>query len=133
MAILRFAGATSFILTPSNSTSPAVGVSSPAMIRSVVVLPQPLGPSSVTNSPERMVSDRSSMTTLPGENALRRWASATSAIRARQACSSSSLSFDAAGSEAARQVLLQEGEEDDDGRAHHHGGGHQRRPFDVEA
>ena len=30
---------------------PPLGVSSPAMQRKVVVLPQPLGPSSVTNSP----------------------------------------------------------------------------------
>ena len=34
---------------------PAVGVSKPAMARNVVVLPQPLGPSSVTTSPRRAV------------------------------------------------------------------------------
>src|SRR5690349_18212684 len=112
--MLRFAGATSFILAPSNSTSPVDGVSSPAMMRSVVVLPQPLGPSSVTNSPERMVSDRSLMTVLVGENALRRCVSVTSAITALQGGASSGLSFDAAGPEAARQMFLQEGEEDDD-------------------
>ena len=33
--------------------SPAVGSSKPATMRSVVVLPQPEGPSSVRNSPER--------------------------------------------------------------------------------
>ena len=46
----RWWGGTSFILTPSNKTSPAVGDRNPPMIRSVVVLPHPLGPSSVRNS-----------------------------------------------------------------------------------
>ena len=35
---------------PSSITSPEVGVRNPPMIRSVVVFPQPEGPSSVTNS-----------------------------------------------------------------------------------
>ena len=46
----RLCGGTSLILTPSNSTSPLVGWRKPPMIRSVVVLPQPEGPSSVRNS-----------------------------------------------------------------------------------
>src|SRR4029077_15924848 len=37
--------------SPSNATSPASGQSSPAMIRSSVVLPDPDGPSSASNSP----------------------------------------------------------------------------------
>ena len=37
--------------------SPAVGVSKPAIIIRVVVLPEPLGPSRVRNSPERMSSE----------------------------------------------------------------------------
>ncbi len=36
---------------------PAVGSSKPPIIRSVVVLPQPLGPSSEKNSPEPMSSE----------------------------------------------------------------------------
>ena len=32
-------------------TSPVVGISSPAIMRSTVVLPPPLGPSSAINSP----------------------------------------------------------------------------------
>src|SRR6476620_9506057 len=36
---------------PSRITAPASGVSKPAIIRSVVVLPQPDGPSMVKNSP----------------------------------------------------------------------------------
>ena len=40
----------SLIFCPSNNTSPDVGVKKPPMIRRVVVLPQPLGPSNVRNS-----------------------------------------------------------------------------------
>ncbi len=40
---------------------PELGISSPAMSRSVVVLPQPLGPSSVTSEP-RAISKLSSRT-----------------------------------------------------------------------
>ena len=47
---VRWWGGTWLILTPSNSTSPEVGDRNPPMIRSVVVLPHPLGPSSVRNS-----------------------------------------------------------------------------------
>ena len=39
--------------SPSNATVPASGNSSPAMIRSSVVLPEPEGPSSARNSPGR--------------------------------------------------------------------------------
>ena len=39
------------ILLPSSVISPVVGSSKPATIRSVVVFPQPDGPSKVTNSP----------------------------------------------------------------------------------
>src|SRR3954470_5241766 len=39
---------------PPTSMEPASGVSSPATQRSVVVFPQPLGPSSVMNSPDEM-------------------------------------------------------------------------------
>src|SRR5207249_4881108 len=40
---------------PSSVIEPASAVSRPAMIRSSVVLPQPDGPKSVTNSPREMV------------------------------------------------------------------------------
>jgi hypothetical protein len=39
-------------------TRPPVGASRPAMIFRIVVLPQPLGPSRVKNSPGAIVSDR---------------------------------------------------------------------------
>jgi hypothetical protein len=46
--------------------SPRPGVSRPAMVRMVAVLPHPLGPSSATTSPERTVQEmRSIARTLP--------------------------------------------------------------------
>ena len=44
---------------PSISIVPAVGAMKPAIMRRVVVLPQPDGPSSETNSPSSIVSVRS--------------------------------------------------------------------------
>ena len=43
--------------SPSSSILPDEGSSSPAIIRNVVVLPQPEGPSSTKNSPSAMVND----------------------------------------------------------------------------
>ena len=45
---------------PSISIVPAVGGMKPAIMRSVVVLPQPDGPSSDTNSPDASSSEKSS-------------------------------------------------------------------------
>jgi hypothetical protein len=45
---------------PSSRIAPAVGNSNPAIINSVVVLPEPLGPRKVTNSPRAMSIDTSS-------------------------------------------------------------------------
>ena len=43
--------AVSLSARPARSMRPALGISSPAIMRSVVVLPHPDGPSSVINSP----------------------------------------------------------------------------------
>ena len=57
MATRRFSGARKLLgplkTRPSSSISPASGASKPAMSRSSVVLPQPLGPSSASTSPCR--------------------------------------------------------------------------------
>ena len=45
--------------TPACSTLPAVWMSSPAIARSRVVLPQPEGPRKQTNSPSRTSSEMS--------------------------------------------------------------------------
>ena len=51
----RFSGGTTFpgseIVAPSSAMLPAVGFMNPAIIRNVVVLPQPDGPNRDTNSP----------------------------------------------------------------------------------
>ena len=50
----RSLGGTSFTTSPPISTSPPVMSSSPAIMRSVVLLPQPEGPTSTTNSLSEM-------------------------------------------------------------------------------
>ena len=47
------------ISRPSNSTEPVSGDSNPAMMRSVVVLPQPDGPSKPKNSPRSTATETS--------------------------------------------------------------------------
>ena len=54
MFTLRLAGGTSVTSSPASVTLPMVGTSKPAIMRSVVVLPQPDGPSIEKNSPSRM-------------------------------------------------------------------------------
>ena len=51
MAMSRSLGATSLITRPSMAIRPPEGSSNPATMRSVVLLPQPEGPTSTTNSP----------------------------------------------------------------------------------
>ena len=50
---------------PLRETEPLVGVRSPAMIRSSVVLPEPLGPTSATVAPSPTRKDTSSSSTRP--------------------------------------------------------------------
>ena len=54
MLTLRLCGGVCAMSTPSSRIWPSVGRSNPAIIRSVVVLPQPEGPSSEKNSPGGM-------------------------------------------------------------------------------
>src|SRR5688572_4336558 len=59
MAMSRSAGARSFMRLPATKTSPAVACSRPATMRSVVVFPQPDGPSRQTVSPAATVRSTS--------------------------------------------------------------------------
>ncbi len=59
MFTLRLWGGTRETSTPSSRMAPSVGLSKPAIIRNVVVFPQPDGPSSEKNSPEAMVKSAS--------------------------------------------------------------------------
>src|SRR4051812_20656131 len=54
----RSPGSRSLTTCPSMRISPAVGSSKPAIMRSVVVLPQPEGPTNTTNSPSSIVKLR---------------------------------------------------------------------------
>src|SRR4051812_22435052 len=58
---------------------PPVGCSRPAIMRRVVVLPQPEGPSSTTISPAAMRKLTSSTAGRPTKNCLRRWVTFSSA------------------------------------------------------
>ena len=53
---------------PSTTIVPAVGFSNPAIIRRVVVLPQPDGPRNDTNSPRTASRLKSSTATVPPGN-----------------------------------------------------------------
>ena len=57
MLTLRLYGGTVATSSPSSRIAPSVGCSKPAISRSVVVLPQPDGPSSEKNSPWRICSE----------------------------------------------------------------------------
>ena len=59
MAMSRFCGGSAVTSVSPNQMRPAVGVSRPAIILSVVVLPQPEGPTKVKNSRSPISSDRS--------------------------------------------------------------------------
>ncbi len=65
----RFAGGTSTTLEPSIKMRPPLTSSSPAIIRSSVVLPQPDGPTKTTNDPSSISRSALGMTTC-GPNAL---------------------------------------------------------------
>src|SRR5262249_56014011 len=63
----RLRGDTPLTTRPSKRMSPLSGVSKPAIIRSVVVLPQPEPPTSETSSPGRMSSDSPSTAVAPAK------------------------------------------------------------------
>jgi hypothetical protein len=60
--MLRSLGSTSLTRLPAIDTSPSVIVSSPAIMRSSVDLPQPEGPTMTMNSPSAMVASTPWMT-----------------------------------------------------------------------
>ena len=57
MFTLRRFGGTAVTSTPRSRMRPSSGCSNPPIIRRLVVLPQPLGPSSEKNSPSRISSE----------------------------------------------------------------------------
>src|ERR687893_97841 len=70
MATCRARGGSPLTRCPSMSTSPDEGCSSPATIRSSVVLPQPDGPSRTRYSPSSVVRSMPSTARTPPGNSL---------------------------------------------------------------
>src|SRR5450756_2571632 len=70
MAMSRSRGAMSLTTLSPMETVPDVMVSSPARMRSAVVLPQPEGPTSTTNSPSATTRLMSDTACVPSENTL---------------------------------------------------------------
>jgi len=60
MPTFRWFGALWVMSTPLIRMAPADGLSNPAIIRSVVVFPHPLGPRNDTNSPRSTASSKRS-------------------------------------------------------------------------
>src|SRR5262245_36116383 len=114
----RLPGGKSFTTRPAMLMVPLVGKSNPASMRKIVVLPQPDGPSRLTNSPWSISRSRS-LTASSDPNALQSLEMEMPAMSSRSALA-------AARGEAARQVALQEDEDHDQRQAHHHRGRHQQ-------
>src|SRR5687767_419641 len=109
MAMLRCAGDSSLTRWPATWTSPEVALSSPAIIRSVVVLPHPEGPSRQTTSPTP--TSRSTVSTAVSLS--KRLVTPRSEIVDKVASSA----LDGAKGDAAQQMILQ--------HEYHHDHGHQ--------
>src|SRR5687768_2490174 len=123
MAMSRLPGARCPTGLPSWKISPLVASSRPARMRSSVVLPQPLGPTSVTNS--RSENSRSmSRSTLTSPNDL---------LMCSMRIVIAPLPLDRAGAEARYKMPLHQHEEDRHGHGHQHGGGHEQPPVHVHA
>src|SRR5882724_1831862 len=120
MAMSRFCGGWVVTSVPPNQMRPAVGVSRPAIIRRVVVLPQPEAPTKVKSSRSPISRERSRTACTaraPRPKRLSRCSSRTE-IAMRDSL--------ARGPQAAQQVTLQEedeqkcGHRDEYRRGHHH-------------
>src|SRR5579862_8143499 len=83
MAMSRSLGATSLTRVPPIYKSPLEMSSSPAIMRSAVLLPQPDGPTRTRNSWSWISRFRSSMTAGPSPYRLDTWSNRTSAIYSR--------------------------------------------------
>src|SRR3954453_3804953 len=113
----RSRGATLLTSRSPMKIEPDVIASRPASIRSAVVLPEPDGPTSTTNSPSAISSDRSTT----ASTAPKRFPTSTKRTPAISA-------LHGPGKHPADEVPLQEHVDDHHGQGHDHGpGGHQRQ------
>src|SRR6266545_1585959 len=84
MATLRARGGSSLTTCPPMRTSPSVGCSSPAMVRSRVVLPHPDGPRRARYSPSSVArSTPSTAWTRPPSNTLTSFLTSTTTVTGR--------------------------------------------------
>ncbi len=109
----RRLGGTPTTSTPYSRICPSVGSSKPPIIRSVVVLPQPDGPSSEKNSPSPMVrSTRSTAVTVPRREwnrfAIPTSSIAAAALRCRDCAALVSMCLLASGPTTVREILTRE-------------------------
>src|ERR1700733_15566880 len=124
MAMSRSLGGRSLTISPPIKMSPEVSSSRPAIMRSVVDLPQPEGPTSTTNSLSG-ISRLMLRTTSTLSNRLTTLRNATSAIVS---------AFRGARGQAGDVIVHQEGVDHERRRGGHQRAGHQHSPFvDVAA
>src|SRR5690349_18801839 len=124
MAMRRSAGASSLTRRPPMASSPAETVSSPAMMRSSVVLPQPEGPTKTQNSPSftsRSMSRR--ISTVPKDLQMPRSVTSGMAISPRPL-------LDRTGRKAAHKLAREQDIEHEDRRDREGERGDHRVPVD---
>src|ERR1044071_2400431 len=110
----RLAGGALVMSSPSISTLPELTVSSPAMMRSSVDLPQPEGPTKTTNSPSAILRSTAWITAMPPKD-FRMPRSVSSAM------ANSSRSFHPCVGDAGGDEALQEHEHQRHRCQRHHG------------
>src|ERR1700756_5032064 len=119
MAMSRSLGDLSLTTLPPMRSSPEVMSSRPAIMFSVVDLPQPDGPTRMTNSPSPIFRLKSLTASDPSGKRLVRCSSTISAI----CLSLTPLALDRAGRQPGNDPALEEQHEDDDGDCDDHRGG----------
>src|SRR5690242_589333 len=114
MPMSRSRGDFWFATWPSMRSSPSEMSSRPAIMLSVVDLPQPEGPTRITNSPSAMVRLTSSTARAPSGNRLVTWSRTISAMGC-PSFSPSALALDGARCQAGDDPALEQEDDDDDG------------------
>src|SRR5271165_4887664 len=120
--MLRWSGRKSFMRLPAMTTSPSLARSRPAMMRKVVVLPQPEGPKRHTTSPAD--TDRFKfLTAVKAPKCL---------VTPQSSIVDIVLSLDGAEGHAAQELVLQGERDDDDGNEEQRFDGGQKAPADSD-
>src|SRR5512132_2223050 len=111
MPMSRARGDFSFATSPSMRSSPSEMSSRPAIMLSVVDLPQPDGPTRITNSPSAIVRLTSSTASAPSGNRLVTWSRTISAMGGSLLL----LTLDGARGQPGNDPALEQEDDDDDG------------------